>query len=76
MDTGAAMAKAKKKPGPKPDPQRVRSAVTNIRSSPAWKAWLERLADFNRSPSLAELVDDAVVMLARELKFPEAPPKR
>ena len=72
----AAMAKAKQRPGPKPDPQRVRSAVTNIRSSPEWKAWLERLVEFHRSPSVADLVDDAVVLLARELKVPEAPPKR
>jgi hypothetical protein len=76
MDTTNQVTKAKKKPGPKPDPQRVRSAVTNIRSSPEWKAWLERLVEFNRSPSIADLVDDAVVLLAREIKFPEAPPKR
>ena len=66
----------KGKPGPKPQPDRTRSAVTNIRSSPEWKAWLERLADFNRSSSLADLVDDAVVAYARDVKFPEPPPKR
>jgi hypothetical protein len=76
METVDQMPDSKKRPGPKPDPQRVRSAVTNIRSSPEWKAWLERLVVFNRSPSLADLVDDAVVLLAREIKFPEMPPKR
>jgi hypothetical protein len=68
--------KAKKKPGPKPDPTRVRSAVTNIRSSPEWKSWLERLAEANRSSSLADLIDDAVVDYARKLGFKEAAPKR
>jgi hypothetical protein len=70
------MSEAKKgKPGPKPNPDRVRSAVTNIRSSPEWKAWLEELAEANRS-SLADLVDDAVLALAKRIKFEKPAPKR
>lgn len=74
----AVMAKKTpgKRPGPKPDPDRVRSAVTNIRSSPEWKEWLGRFAEHHRSPSLADLVDDAVVHFARHVGFKEVPPKR
>ena len=68
--------KKRVKPGPKRDPSRVRSAVTNIRSSPEWKAWLDRLAEFNRSSSLADMVDDAVVDYARKIGFKETAPKR
>jgi hypothetical protein len=67
---------AKKKPGPKPDPQRVREAVTAIRSSDAWKAYVEELAEFDRATSVSELMDRAIVAYAKQLGFKKSPPKR
>ena len=67
---------AKKKAGPKPDPSRIRDAVTAVRSSAAWKEYVERLAEFDRAPSVADLLDRSIVIYARERGFDEAPPKR
>jgi hypothetical protein len=67
---------AKKKPGPKPDPDRVRSAAIMLRGRPEWREWVERLAEFDRAPSLNELFDRALVIYARHVGFAEAAPKR
>jgi len=67
---------AKMKPGPKPDPMRVRDAVTNIRSTQGWKDAVDKLAEFDRAPSVADLIDRAVVAYARSINFPEPVPKR
>jgi hypothetical protein len=69
---------ARKKTGGKDEPreQRVRTAVTAIRSIPEWKEWAERLAEFDRAPSLNELFDRALVHYARHVGFKESPPKR
>jgi hypothetical protein len=68
------VAMAKKKPGPRPvDGGRV--AATNIRSTVAWKEWLDRLADFDRS-TVADVVDHALVAYARQVGFKEVAPKR
>ena len=74
----AVMAKDKprKKPGPKPDPDRVRSAAIMVRGRPEWKAWVERLADHARAPSLNDLFDRALVVYARHVDFEEVAPKR
>lgn len=72
----AAMAQPKKKPGPKPEPERVRSAAIIIRGRPEWKAWVEDLAEHGRSPSLNDLIDRALVTYAREIKYPRPAPKR
>lgn len=66
----------KGRPGPKPDPVRVRAAVTNIRSMPDWKERLEELKEFDRASSLGELIDRAIVAYAREVGFPKPFPKR
>ncbi|HWE35279.1 MAG TPA: hypothetical protein VG406_01810 [Isosphaeraceae bacterium] len=71
----------KRRPGPKPDPARTRHAVTNIRSAPGWKAWLERLAAFDSEArradaNISETVDRALVLYAQSIRFPEAAPKR
>ena len=68
--------KSRGKPGPKPDPARTRFAVTNVRSSPDWKAWVEGLAEFDRATSVSELVDRALVAYARERGHKVPPPKR
>ncbi len=65
-----------KRRGPKPDPSRVRSATTIIRSMPAWKEWIEEFAEFDRCSSVSELLDRALVSYARDAKFPKPAPKR
>lgn len=69
-----AMAKVKPTGSPKRAPKRVRNAVTNVRSTPEWKAWLERYAEFKRK-DLVDLIDECVLMAARADGF-EMPPKR
>ncbi len=67
---------AKNKPGPKPDPQRVRDVATIIRSRKEWKDAIDRLAEFDRAPSVSDLFDRAIVTYARSVGFPEPIPKR
>jgi hypothetical protein len=68
---------AKKKSPPerqaKPE-QRVRTAVTNIRSMPEWKEWLGRFSEAQRK-DIPDLVDEALLRMARAEGF-ELPPKR
>lgn len=59
---------------PKRQPNRVRSEVTNIRSSPEWKEWLVRFAAHTRK-DLADVMDEALLRYARAEGF-EQPPKR
>jgi hypothetical protein len=70
------MGRPRKKPGPKPDPDRVRSVVTILRSRPEWRAWVDELAEFDRAPSLVELIDRSLVAYARQVKFPKTAPPR
>jgi hypothetical protein len=65
-----------KKGAPKPEPNRVRSATTNLRSTPEWKEWAEKLAEHDRAPSLIELIDRALVAYARGVGFKDVAPKR
>ena len=67
---------AKKKSGPKPDPERVRSAAIMLRGRPEWREWVEKLMEFGRAPSLNDLADRAFVAYARQIGFKEAAPKR
>lgn len=66
---------AKNKPGPKPSDGVGRTALITIRSTPEWKASLERFAEFKRL-TVADLIDHAIVAFAREEAFPEPIPKR
>jgi hypothetical protein len=68
------MSTSKKKPGPKPlDGGRV--ATTPIRSTAAWKVWVEELAEFDRS-TVSDAVDHALVTYARQIGFTKVAPKR
>jgi hypothetical protein len=49
--------------------------LITIRSTEEWKAWLERLAEYRRL-TVADLIDQAIVSMARETRFPEPPPPR
>lgn len=62
------------KRGPVPDPTRARSVLTNIRSTEAWKLWLQRFAGHQRK-DVSDLIDEALLRYAREAGF-EMPPKR
>jgi hypothetical protein len=70
------MGKKKTEPseGPKPQPRRVRSAATNIRSTPEWKEWLLRFSAHVRK-DVADAVDEGMMRYARAEGF-ESPPKR
>ncbi len=46
-----------------------------VRSSLEWKAWLERLAKYDRTTA-AELADRALASYARSIGFPDQPPER
>jgi hypothetical protein len=65
----------KGKPGPKADPERVRSSLMTVRCRPEWRDWLERLSAF-KNLSAADVIDKALVLYARDEEFSEAPPKR
>jgi hypothetical protein len=46
-----------------------------MRGSPEWKAWLEKLARFDRS-SVSDVADRAIAAYARTIGFPDEPPPR
>jgi hypothetical protein len=63
--------------GRKPQPaERVRKAVTMVRSSDAWKTAVEQLAEWDRATSVSELIDRAVVAYARGRGYDQPIPKR
>ena len=64
---------AKQPATPKPE-QRVRTAVTNVRSMPEWKGWLSRFAEAQRK-DVSDVIDEALLRMARAEGF-EPPPKR
>lgn len=68
--------KPKGKPGPKPQPERVRAAMIQIRGRQEWREAIEVFADWDRAPSLSDLVDRAIVSYARERGYNKPFPKR
>lgn len=62
------------RPGPRPNPERTRSALVNVRSRPEWRDWLRRFAASERK-GVSDLVDEALLLLARDRGF-EMPPRR
>lgn len=66
--------KPKGKPGPKPQPNRVRASVTNIRSTPEWKAWLVEFADA-QGTDIVDLMEEGMLMLAHKRGFKMPPPR-
>jgi hypothetical protein len=64
----------RRKPGPKPDPDHARSALLVIRSRPAWKAWLQEMAEID-GRDVSEIIDEAVLKYAQIRKW-GMPPER
>jgi hypothetical protein len=67
------MAK-KRKAAPPPDGG-ARATTVAVRSSLAWKEWVDRLAGFKRL-TVADVIDQALVKYARDEGFTEVAPPR
>lgn len=65
------MAKAKKKAS---SDRTVREMAVGIRSTPEWKGWLDRFAEFKRT-TIVDLIDWSLEEFARVSGF-DPPPKR
>jgi hypothetical protein len=66
------MAKKTAKQPATPDRRRT---VLTIKGSEEWKAWLERFAEFLRTPA-STVVDHALVRYAKEAGFKDEAPMR
>ena len=70
---------ARKKDEPKFQPvehwKPSKPIALQVRSGPEWKAWLEKLAKYDRTTA-AEVADRALAAYARSIGFPDAPPDR
>jgi hypothetical protein len=53
----------------------VRRTVITIKGTEDWKAWLERLSKYLRTPT-STIVDHALVKYAKDQGFGEPPPER
>jgi hypothetical protein len=71
---GIAVAKAKKKTGPKPNPEGPRDALIAIKCFAAYKSWAEEFAEAERTTP-SQLFDIAVMEWAKARGF-RPPPKR
>lgn len=65
------MPKGKKNP----EEWKQKPIIMQMRGTPDFKGWLERLAEFDRT-TVADIADRAIVRYAREIGFKEDPPKR
>jgi hypothetical protein len=68
------MAKKKAATGRKPAADRLGIVVT-LKGSPEWKAWVDKLATFDRS-SVAALIDRALAHYGKAIGFGEEAPER
>ena len=64
-----------KGPRRNPDEWERKPLVLQMRGSAEWKAWVERLAKFDRG-SVADVTDRALAAYARLVGFTEKPPER
>lgn len=65
---------AKNKPGPKPNANRARDAVVNVRARHEWKEWIEAFAEHEKL-DVSEVIAEAMSVFARERSF-RMPPQR
>lgn len=64
----------REKPGPKPDPARVKGSVFQLRGRAEWMAWLAEYAE-SRELDRADLIETALAASATACGF-KPPPKR
>lgn len=69
------MAKRKRPPGEPTGSGTGKPLAVQIRGSAEWKAWVEELAEFDRS-NIADMTDRAMAAYARTLGFLKPPPPR
>lgn len=74
LKAGRGMAK-KRKPADEARHWPGKPLVIQVRGSAEWKAWLEELAEFDRS-TIADICDRAIAGYARTIGFPKPPPPR
>lgn len=60
---------------PNPGKWQSKPMALQMRGAVEWKAWLEKLAEFDRT-SVADVADRAIARYAKEIGFPDPPPKR
>jgi hypothetical protein len=61
---------------PQVDQDRIRNASTMVRSSEAWKLAIQEFAEWDRAPSVSDLVDRAILDYARSRKYDKPIPRR
>lgn len=69
------MAKKKAPLGRPKKPEGAREHAFGIRGRQPWKDWVIRFANFRRM-DLADLVDESLVVNAKDKGFKDEPPKR
>jgi hypothetical protein len=62
--------------GRKPVQERARDASTLVRSCQAWKDAVAAFAEWDRAPSVSDLIDRAIVAYARQQGYEKPIPKR
>lgn len=58
-----------------PDQWKSKPLAVQVRGSAEWKAWVEKLAAFDRG-TVADVADRAMAAYARMIGFGEPPPER
>lgn len=74
----ASKAKTRMTTTPQPDPREDwgrKPIALQLRGSPSWKGWVERLAKHCQM-SVSALVSFALLQIARQQAFDEKPPER
>jgi|PeaSoiMetatran63_FD_contig_21_141789_length_252_multi_22_in_0_out_0_1 hypothetical protein len=71
---GSTVMAKRKATKPKPAAERKAIAVT-IKGDPAWKAWLDGLADHCRS-DVAKVIDKALIGYAKSEGYDQEAPRR
>lgn len=59
----------------KGDQEGRKAIAVTLKGSEAWKAWLERAADHQRT-TVAEFLDRAAIVYAKQIGYDEEAPKR
>lgn len=72
----AMASKGKRNPGGRPSAGVPVKALTVLKGSDAYEDWLDRLVEFTRCGTRAQLLKNAVLDHYEKVGFREPPPKR